>query len=130
MPTPLTDLSNGLALEALQKIRKSFTVGPTLDIARPDTIEGFALFGAALEDAYRKGLAKRLIGEVVEEEKRQLYTCKGKGGKYELLGTVTPAGTLRDVFAPGTLVVYRDTKTGAQWARTMEDFEERMEKLP
>ena len=80
----------------------------------------------AVKHAYRAGLAKRLIGEMVEEEKRQLYTCKGKGGEYELLGTAAGAGKLKLV---ETLAVYRDTKTGALYFRTLDDFNERMEKI-
>lgn len=164
MPAPLTNLANGLAIEALQKIGRSFTVSTTLDIARPETIDNFVLFGAALENAYRKGLASRLIGEVRMEEKlakalKDLlvdvsagvldgeavrdaqtlldgmddmpeiarYTCKDKGGQYELLGTATGAGKMK-LFEP--FAVYRDTKTGRMYFRTVADFNERMEKLP
>lgn len=53
----------------------------------------------------------------------QLYTCKGKGGSYELLGTARGAGTSRTA---ATLAIYRDTIVGAIYFRTLEDFETRM----
>lgn len=67
MSEPLSDLANSLAIEALQKAGRPFKVTPYLDIEQPDSIEGFRLFGQALETAYRAGLAKTLISEVVAE---------------------------------------------------------------
>jgi hypothetical protein len=51
------------------------------------------------------------------------YTCVGKGGAYELVGTAKGAGTSRDAAA----VVYRDTATGQLYFRTPADFADRME---
>lgn len=53
-----------------------------------------------------------------------LYTCKGKGGEYELIGIAKGAGLVRDSMA---MQVYRDTGTGQLYFRTMSDFEARME---
>lgn len=54
-----------------------------------------------------------------------IYTCIGKGGAYELLGTAIGAGTSR-----GTdVVVYRDAATGQLFHRTQEDWAARMEPL-
>jgi hypothetical protein len=52
-----------------------------------------------------------------------LFTCIGKGGKYEDLGVAIGAGTSK-----GDLVqVYRDTTTGQLFFREPEDFIDRME---
>lgn len=53
------------------------------------------------------------------------FTCKGKGGVYELIGTATGAGTSRGNF----VTVYRDAETGALYFRRPDDFAERMEEL-
>lgn len=50
-------------------------------------------------------------------------TCKGKGGRYELIGVATGAGTSRGQ----EIVLYRDMATNDFYFRTEEDFEERME---
>lgn len=55
------------------------------------------------------------------------YTCIGKGGEYELLGTARGAGTCR---AHGSVQVYRDVATGDLFYRSEVDFNTRMEKLP
>jgi hypothetical protein len=53
---------------------------------------------------------------------RPLYTCKGKGGLYELMGVAKGAGVSR-----GTeTIVYRDTTTGALYFRTPDEFDDRM----
>lgn len=54
------------------------------------------------------------------------YTCIGKGGDYELLGSAIGAGTLKDMSA---IPVYRDTATGQLFVRTPLDFATRMECL-
>lgn len=53
----------------------------------------------------------------------EFYTCDGKGGTYELLGSSKGAGTRR-----GTepLMVYRDTQDGQLYNRTDEDFAARL----
>ena len=54
-----------------------------------------------------------------------LFTCKGKGGTYEDVGTAVGAGTSR-----GEIVrVYRDTVTGNLYYRAPTDFAERMESI-
>jgi hypothetical protein len=55
-----------------------------------------------------------------------LYTCDGKGGEYEFLGSSTGAGTCRGT---PVLVVYRDTKTGQLYHRELPDFGARMSPL-
>lgn len=54
------------------------------------------------------------------------FTCKGKGGEYELIGESTGAGNSSGL----TVLVYRDTETGCLFHRVAEDFNNRMEKLP
>jgi|GEM_PF-3267828 len=54
------------------------------------------------------------------------YTCIGKGGEYELLGSAIGAGTLKEMSA---IPVYRDTTTGQIFVRTPLDFSTRMESI-
>lgn len=54
-----------------------------------------------------------------------LYTCIGKGGRYELVGVACGAGTSRGT----TVDVYRDVDTGVMYFRTPADFDERMQKI-
>lgn len=54
------------------------------------------------------------------------YTCKGKGGVYELVGVIYGAGTCRGQ----TMNLYREIATGVLYFRTPADFQERMEVLP
>lgn len=60
-------------------------------------------------------------------EKREttgpIYTCKGKGGRYEYLGSTTGAGKSRGQ----AVEVYRDTETGRLFHRDQDDFRDRME---
>ena len=51
------------------------------------------------------------------------YTCVGKGGEYELLGSAVGAGTLKEM---SPIPVYRDTATGQLFVRTPLDFSTRM----
>lgn len=53
---------------------------------------------------------------------RELYTCVGKGGEYELLGRSLGAGERR----LDRVVVYRDNETGLLYHRTLDDFDARM----
>jgi hypothetical protein len=56
----------------------------------------------------------------------QVFTCKGKGGEYELVGYSNGAGPKRGE----SIVVYRDTtKPDVFYHRSREDFSERMEWL-
>jgi hypothetical protein len=55
------------------------------------------------------------------------WTCSGKGGAYELLGSALGAGTSRDAEA---LLVYRDIHSGVLYYRTVADFIARMAPLP
>jgi hypothetical protein len=55
----------------------------------------------------------------------ETYTCKGKGGMYEIIGTAKGAGTSRD----GVIIVYRDTATGELYYRTLDDFAARLERI-
>lgn len=54
-----------------------------------------------------------------------MYTCIGKGGSYEVVGTAIGAGTSRE---NGVVTVYRDTNSGQLFYRQPDDFEARMEK--
>jgi hypothetical protein len=56
---------------------------------------------------------------------RVTYTCKGKGGVYELIGVAYGAGTSR-----GTIVnLYREAEIGVMYFRTPADFHDRMERI-
>ena len=55
------------------------------------------------------------------------YTCKGKGGKYEVVAQPKGAGTMR--YHKDELIVYRDIDSGEFYVRTLEDFGDRMEML-
>lgn len=53
----LTDLGNGLAIEAIDTLPKGcLTVSPNLSLANPESIHNFARFANVLEDAYKKGV--------------------------------------------------------------------------
>lgn len=53
-----------------------------------------------------------------------IYTCKGKGGRYRIVGHAHGAGTSH---ARGAIVVYQDVRTGEMFYRTEDDFANRME---
>lgn len=53
-----------------------------------------------------------------------LYTCIGKGGTYELIGLAHPAGVLRKLDA---VKVYQ--AGGRLYYRTVDDFDERMQRI-
>jgi hypothetical protein len=53
------------------------------------------------------------------------YTCKGKGGRYEILGLATGAGLTRGE----DRLIYKDVSTERLFLRTEADFSERMERL-
>lgn len=55
-----------------------------------------------------------------------LYTCDGKGGEYQLLGTSKGAGTCRGDIP---LVIYRDTADRQLYHRVEPDFATRMRPL-
>lgn len=54
------------------------------------------------------------------------YTCKGKGGRYRLLGLATGAGLSRGE----DRLVYQDIRTHGLFLRTEADFAERMQIQP
>lgn len=59
-----------------------------------------------------------------ESAAAQIFTCKGKGGEYELVGYSNGAGTSRGT----TVVVYRDASNpSALYHRDADDFNDRME---
>lgn len=68
----------------------------------------------AAADGYRDGKGEPL----------PRYTCIGKGGDYEFLGTATGSGTSRGAPQP---YVYRDVATGQLYFREATDFYTRME---
>lgn len=61
----------------------------------------------------------------IELKKGKIYSCIGKGGRYELLGSSIGAGKR----AGELLVIYRDTESGQLYHREMVDFAIRMELL-
>lgn len=65
-----------------------------------------------------------LYSDVFRGDCMTIYTCKGKGGEYELLGVAVGAGTNRGI----EVVVYRDIRTGQLYHRSDADFHARMEK--
>jgi len=60
-----------------------------------------------------------------ETDYQKLYTCIGKGGRYEILGLATGAGLSRGE----DRLIYRDVSTGRLFLRTEKDFTERMERI-
>ncbi len=65
---------------------------------------------------------------VGDGDERALYTCIGKGGEYEVIGTSHPAGQLRGI-VDSFMTVYRDTATGRLYHRIPPDFEDRMQRI-
>lgn len=76
------------------------------------------------------GDAIRLATGATEKKPREPaadpYTCKGKGGTYELVGEASGAGQMRGQ----NITVYRCTDSGRLFVRTNDDFAERMERVP
>jgi hypothetical protein len=67
--------------------------------------------------------AKALLADIEREEAQHChYTCEGKGGRYELLGSAKGAGTSRGQLR----TVYRSTETGELFFREPGDFASRM----
>lgn len=64
-----------------------------------------------------------------------IYTCKGKGGHYEVLNFMDLDGTTAPAVGAGTmtnyyeLMVYRDLSSGYLYYRTLGDFNDRMRPL-
>lgn len=54
-----------------------------------------------------------------------IYTCKGKGGRYEFISFSKGAGKSKGE----RCVVYQDLDSGEKYHRTLEDFNERMEEI-
>lgn len=54
------------------------------------------------------------------------YTCKGKGGRYVVVGTAKAAGFLR-AMRTEDVIVYRDIDDGQLYFRSASDFKDRME---
>ena len=73
------------------------------------------------------GITEEILGEIERagwklvpmEPTRELYTCIGKGGVYELVGKSQGAGELKHQ----QLVVYRSAETGLLFHRTLDDFD-------
>lgn len=58
---PMSDLGNGLALEAIREMNGVvLTVSSSLSIDHPETIHNYARFAGVLESAYNKGVASLL----------------------------------------------------------------------
>lgn len=60
-----------------------------------------------------------------ERAGKDLYTCDGKGGMYELLGLATGAG----IASGEDRLIYRDATTRRLFLRTEPDFSARMKKI-
>lgn len=62
----------------------------------------------------------------------ELYTCKGKGGRYRLITELNEDGSARMAVGAGTcrdspdLIIYRDVMNHAIYFRTYDDFMHRM----
>lgn len=59
---------------------------------------------------------------------KKIYECIGKGGRYMVVYSALPAGTLKSIVGLDSLVVYQNDK-GLTFVRTREDFEARMREL-
>jgi hypothetical protein len=71
------------------------------------------------------GTALYAVPPAAEQAPRELFTCIGKGGRYELLGESSGAGGCR---REGR-VIYRCLDTGQLYHRTDDDFAARMAPL-
>jgi hypothetical protein len=56
---------------------------------------------------------------------RYLFTCVGKGGRYEFVGVAFGAGTSRNK----SVLLYRDVENGTMYFRTPDDFQKRMQRI-
>lgn len=63
---------------------------------------------------------------MTEAEQINSFTCRSKGGTYELIGVARGAGLLKEA---DPLLVYRDVVSGTLYFRTISDFIIRMEPL-
>ncbi|HEX8552514.1 MAG TPA: hypothetical protein VF681_13280, partial [Abditibacteriaceae bacterium] len=87
----------------------------------------------ALKDAHagaNESINLALSMGQTERAASERYTCKGKGGSYELIGRASAAGVLHDILVSNDYPVYRDTESGLLFVRVGPDFDERMELIP
>lgn len=132
-------------IDRLEALARAATCGPwhvtkycsvmdeemeTLVVSSDSSREDKAFIAAANPAAVLAliALARRAQPEVeAPQAEKQLYTCKGKGGQYEIIGGAVGAGLSRQV---GSMMVYRDISDGGLYYRTLSDFDARMEALP
>lgn len=77
---------------------------------------------------YAEALAAEALAEIATlraELELERYTCIGKGGVYERIGSALGAGSSRG----GIIEVYRDTGSGQLYFRDTSEFFRRMERL-
>lgn len=89
-----------------------------------DELDFRVQLAALVEQAVAHGQARaysRPVGGVAD-----LFTCKGKGGEYAHIGIASGAGPLKGK----AYYIYKDTSSGAMFARLPEDFWSRMERQP
>lgn len=106
---------------AVNPLRAFLPKGAIIPAAAPSPVQA---------QPVNKHLAHSLAGALAERLQAQpvaSYTCKGKGGTYELIGRASAAGQLHDVLASNDYPVYRDTESGLLFVRVGPDFDERME---
>jgi len=89
----------------------------------PDTLRvrgwgriGYMEDAGALQDAVGAELAKAVTNHW-RMLQQPTYTCKGKGGRYKLLGSATGAGE-GDLKGTPDEFIYQDTQTGQLYRRT------------
>jgi hypothetical protein len=103
---------------------KLVPIEPTLEMQQA----GHDTPGAHMYNASYRAMVVAAPSPSAEKERdaRVLYTCIGKGGEYELIGTATGAGAMSKL---GDMRVYRSTKGGRLFFRTMDDFDARMQRI-
>jgi hypothetical protein len=79
----------------------------------------------AIERAMAAEIAD-LRAQLARQSQGAIYTCKSKGGTYELLGDAWPAGVLSSTLMVSSYPVYREIKSGRMFVRTKSDFDLRM----
>jgi len=99
-----------------------------ISVGHPDHFPGefIRLSDARIALEYQLGAAPSQVAQTSEPV--ELYTCKGKGGEYEWIGTAYPAGFVRQFFSD-PVEVYRSTTDRSLYFRECGDFNKRMERI-
>lgn len=82
--------------------------------------------GVLFHQAYRAMLAS---APTPPAQQSQLYTCIGKGGRYEKVGSAKPAGIANFEHNIGAVIVYRDIESDHLYFRLPLDFNRRMKRI-